>query len=123
MAFLGFQLGFERNRLLHTKNNKNIRRNKKGGFVCEGEARCGWRRESDQNFSHTAKERRRVERGVMCRTELTDAAGPSFFHVSHSVDEFGAGHRVTWVPLCVVEVSCVVFLFIFDDGIYMDWMD
>jgi hypothetical protein len=64
VAFLGFQLGFERNRLLHTKNNKNIkniRRNKKGGFVCEGEARCGWKRESDQNFSQTAKERRRVE--------------------------------------------------------------
>jgi hypothetical protein len=40
----------------------------------------------------------------MCRTELTGAAGPTFFHVSHSVDGLGAGHRVTWVPLCVVEV-------------------
>ena len=76
-----------------------------GLLFVKGEESCGlWgllsclrERERERIWSKFSEEM--VRWWVMCWTELTVAAGSTAFHVSHSIDELGAWHRVTWVPL------------------------
>ena len=104
---LGFRFGWERGTACKRLVKRISKKNKILWLLfVKGEESCGlWglsclrERESMIKILREREREEMVRWWVMRRTELTDAAGSTSFHVSHSLDELGAWQRVTWVPL------------------------